>query len=197
MNKQQELFDKARGSIMPRLADTIQNDFEFMLLDNYIDKTVLANIPNDLEEIYLREVKKIRKQLQYAKEIKEEIKKFIEEEIDMKAVYRMKIDCGRQGELEGVFIADKEDVKILIESKIEVYFGEVLGKHSEVFGIIEESELEMVTDNEEVIKVMQDNFLSSGLDPFAYPATQAYLSELGLEDSEMEVQEVVDLIKEK
>jgi hypothetical protein len=51
---------------------------------------------------------------------------------NMKAIYRMDIDCGRNGNLTGVFIADKDHVKILLEKKIEIYFGEVLGKHSEI-----------------------------------------------------------------
>ena len=39
----------------------------------------------------------------------------------------MDFDCGRMGNLEGVFIADTEDVEYLVNNKISVYFGEVLG----------------------------------------------------------------------
>lgn len=48
----------------------------------------------------------------------------------MKAIYKMDCDCGRMGSLQGVFIAEKEHVTVLLKKKIEVYFGEVLGKHS-------------------------------------------------------------------
>lgn len=45
----------------------------------------------------------------------------------MKALFKMDFDCGRMGNLEGVFIADTEDVEYLVNNKISVYFGEVLG----------------------------------------------------------------------
>lgn len=59
----------------------------------------------------------------------------------MKALFKMIFDCGRMGNLEGVFIADTEDVEYLLNNEISVYFGEVLGKHSEISGIIDRSEL--------------------------------------------------------
>ena len=52
----------------------------------------------------------------------------------MKALFKMDFDCGRMGNLEGVFITDTEDVEYLVNNKISVYFGEVLGKHSEISG---------------------------------------------------------------
>lgn len=54
-----------------------------------------------------------------------------------KAIFKMNLDAGRQGSLEGIFSAEKEHVKILVEQEIEVYFGEVLGKHSEIHGTVE------------------------------------------------------------
>lgn len=54
----------------------------------------------------------------------------------MKALFKMDFDCGRMGNLEGVFIADTEDVEYLVNNKISVYFGEVLGKHSEISGCV-------------------------------------------------------------
>ena len=48
----------------------------------------------------------------------------------MKALFKMDFDCGRMGNLEGVFIADTEDVEYLVNNKISVYFGEVLGKNT-------------------------------------------------------------------
>ncbi|MEI7486825.1 MAG: hypothetical protein WCJ72_05355 [Chryseobacterium sp.] len=84
------------------------------------------------------------------------------------AVYKMHIDCGRSGELEGVFVAKKSHIKILIDSEMEVYFGEVLGKHSEVYGKIEKKEIKMVSDNEDVVKVIRTHELESGYNPFEY-----------------------------
>ena len=84
------------------------------------------------------------------------------------AVYKLKFDCGRQGELEGLFVAPRSHVKKLIESGINVYFGEVLGKHSEVCGPVEASEIIFVSDNPEVIKVIEEFDLQNGYNPFDY-----------------------------
>jgi len=49
----------------------------------------------------------------------------------MKAIYEFYWDLGRMGEVSGMFIADKDDIKKIIGT--EIYFGEILGKHS-VYG---------------------------------------------------------------
>ncbi len=87
-----------------------------------------------------------------------------------KAVYKLNIDFKRMGNLTGLFIAEKAHVKKLIEDKIEVYFGEVLGKHSEVFGSLEEKDIIFVSDNLEVIKVIEEFDLENGHNPFNYGA---------------------------
>lgn len=80
----------------------------------------------------------------------------------------MDFDCGRMGNLEGVFIADTEDVEYLVNSKICVYFGEVLGKHSEISGCVAESEIKQITTDENVIKIVEEYGLNSGYNPFEY-----------------------------
>ena len=52
----------------------------------------------------------------------------------MKYLYKFYWDCGRMGELEGLFIAEDDVLKNSIGKN--VYFGEVLGKHSEIYGVI-------------------------------------------------------------
>lgn len=84
----------------------------------------------------------------------------------MKAIYRFKCDCGRMGKLEGIFIADSTDVKNLIGSSVN--FGEVLGKHSEVCGEIEEHEIELVTDDEKCVEMFEFFNLATGYNPFDY-----------------------------
>ena len=71
-------------------------------------------------------------------------------------------DCGRQGEVEGLFKATKEEVENAIGK--DFYFGEILGKHSEVYGTIEEGEIELVSDNP--IEVMSAT--ESGYNPLEY-----------------------------
>lgn len=71
-------------------------------------------------------------------------------------------DCGRQGEVEGLFKATREEIENAIGK--EVYFGEILGKHSEVYGTLEEDDIELVSDNP--IEVM--NATESGYNPLEY-----------------------------
>ncbi len=85
-----------------------------------------------------------------------------------RAIYKLEWDFGRMGDLSGVFVANKADVKRLITNKTEIYFGEVLGKHSEVYGCIEKKHLKLVTDNEEFIELFIKYDLSNGYNPFDY-----------------------------
>ena len=71
-------------------------------------------------------------------------------------------DCGRQGSVEGVFKATREEIKKAIGQN--VYFGEILGKHSEVYGVLEEGDLELLSDNP--VEVM--NAIESGYNPLDY-----------------------------
>lgn len=86
----------------------------------------------------------------------------------MKALYKLNFDCGRQGNLEGVFIADIEDVNFLVANKVSVYFGEVLGKHSEIYGTIEKDEIKLLTIEPNVVDIVEKYNLSTGYNPFEY-----------------------------
>lgn len=113
----------------------------------------------------------------------------------MKALFKMNFDCGRMGSLEGVFIADTEDVEYLVNNKISVYFGEVLGKHSEISGPVDESEIKQITDDENVIKVVEECDLENGYNPFGYNV--CYFETEGIPDngigwSDCTVQEYID-----
>lgn len=72
----------------------------------------------------------------------------------MKKLYRFNWDCGRQGEVEGMFIAEEKEVQNIIGK--EVYFGEILGKHSEVYGTIEKDEIQEIQVSETTIKEMEE-----------------------------------------
>jgi len=86
----------------------------------------------------------------------------------MKALYKFHFDCGRNGELNGLFIADDGDVNELMKNGTVVYFGEVLGKHSEIMGPIEKDDLTFVTHDEKVIAVIEHFKLEIGFNPFDY-----------------------------
>lgn len=68
----------------------------------------------------------------------------------MKKLYKFHWDCGRMGDLDGIFVADEAEINRLIGK--EIYFGEVLGKHSEVFGTLEKNELEILSDDQSMIE---------------------------------------------
>lgn len=70
-------------------------------------------------------------------------------------------DC-RNGCVEGIFKATKEEVDAAIGK--EVCFGEILGKHSEVYGIIEDGEIEIITDDPLIVK----HATESGYNPLDY-----------------------------
>jgi hypothetical protein len=87
----------------------------------------------------------------------------------MKNLYKFEWDCGRMGTLFGLFIATQEEVDSVIGQNI--YFGEVLGKHSEVEGTIEKDEIEMISDDFKLVKKLQKLFGSStlcGYNPVEY-----------------------------
>jgi hypothetical protein len=90
--------------------------------------------------------------------------------IIMKGIYRLNFDCGRQGHLSGIFVADSKHVELLISSQTQVYFGEVLGKHSEVCGPVQENEISLVTDDQQAVTVFEKFKLQTGFNPFDYDA---------------------------
>lgn len=61
----------------------------------------------------------------------------------MKGIYSFYWDYN-YGEIESVFCADKEEVENLIGKKVN--FGAALGKHSEVYGEVEEEDIELIVD---------------------------------------------------
>ena len=68
----------------------------------------------------------------------------------MKKLYKVHWDCGRMGDVRATFVATEEEVKSAIGK--QVYFGEILGKHSEIFGPLEESELKVINDDQDFIE---------------------------------------------
>jgi hypothetical protein len=83
-----------------------------------------------------------------------------------KAIYRMYLDFGRSGFLEGTFSAEKEDASSLTGKGI--YFGEVLGKHSDVYRTVEDGDITLITDDPEAVEIFERFNLGSGYNPFDY-----------------------------
>lgn len=85
-----------------------------------------------------------------------------------KFLWRFYWDCGRQGSIESVFAATQKQIDSALGKPL--YFGEVLGKHSEIYGTFGaeditklELEPELV---EKVCKILGDVW--SGLCPLWY-----------------------------
>lgn len=83
-----------------------------------------------------------------------------------KKLYKFYWDCGRMGEVDGLFVADSDDIEKALGK--QVYFGEILGKHSEVYGDLEECDCKVITDDPQVIKIFEDYKISSGFNPLNY-----------------------------
>lgn len=83
-------------------------------------------------------------------------------------LWRFYWDYGRNGEVEGLFVATDEEINKALG--MDVYFGEILGKHSEVYGKLEGDDLEKIDlDSETVEKVSKligDTW--SGYNPLSY-----------------------------
>lgn len=86
----------------------------------------------------------------------------------MEKLYEFYWDYGRMGVVEGVFIAEEQQVKDAIGQ--ELWFGEILGKHSEVYGILREKDItEKEISNEalqEIKKIFGNDI--SGYNPLDY-----------------------------
>jgi len=81
-------------------------------------------------------------------------------------LYKFYWDCKRMGKLEGIFTAEEENIKKAIGR--EICFGEVLGKHSEIFGTLEEGEIIEITDDQDFIKKFKELKLDTGYNPLDY-----------------------------
>ena len=88
-----------------------------------------------------------------------------------KVIARFDWDCGRMGVVEGLFVTTLEDIEKITGKN--VYFGEILGKHSEIDGDIGGlgEDINIVTDDQEFIAKFESIMGSStvsGYNPFDY-----------------------------
>ena len=112
----------------------------------------------------------------------------------MKGIYKFELYYSRST-ASGIFVATNKQVEKLIESKVEVYFGEILGKHSEVFTNIDPGMINLVTEKEEVVKLFEEHDLSIGHNPFNYTVSSIELED-GRYLEDVNVRELVDLLLE-
>jgi len=85
-----------------------------------------------------------------------------------KGIYRLCFSAGRSGHLHGIFIATKTAVDDLVKSENVIHFGEVLGKHSEVYGPIDKGEITLVTNDKTAVDAFSKFKMETGYNPFNY-----------------------------
>jgi len=85
----------------------------------------------------------------------------------MKGIYRFEHNCGRMGKLSGIFTAESEDVEKI--NGQTVIFGDVLGKHSEIYTDIDTDEnLKLISDTPADVEMFERLELATGHDPFYF-----------------------------
>ena len=91
----------------------------------------------------------------------------------MRKLYSFFWDCCRMGDVEGLFIAEESEVDAAIGS--QVYFGEILGKHSDISGTLSSVDLKVISDDQDKIDWLLDIIgpTVSGYNPLEYLADEA------------------------
>lgn len=87
-------------------------------------------------------------------------------------LYRFNFDCGRQGSLNGMFAVDARGralLDALIASRRELYFGEVLGKHSEIVGPLDPGDITRVDATPEEVSIICRILTNTHIDPNGRP----------------------------
>ena len=93
-----------------------------------------------------------------------------------KGLYAYSLDCGRSGTLVGLFVANRDEVERARVS--DIYFGEVLGKHSEVSQEPNEGEYTLISEELAVVHRFEENHGSFlGVNPVSSLQYPAYTEE--------------------
>lgn len=84
----------------------------------------------------------------------------------MRGIYRYYLDCGRMGYLEGLFVAELSAVEALVGKTC--YYGEALGKHSEIDDDEPRANTTLVSAQEQHLATFDELGLSVGFNPLDY-----------------------------
>jgi hypothetical protein len=84
----------------------------------------------------------------------------------IEGIYRFYWDCGRIGDVSSIFLSNDDSIAWLIGR--ECYFGEILGKHSNIHGTINEDDIELVTEDPVAVDIFRKYGMANGYDPFDY-----------------------------
>jgi hypothetical protein len=88
----------------------------------------------------------------------------------MKAIYKFYVDCYRQGELSGIFVAEESAVAELLANEETMYLSDVLGKHSQITVTFkkddEEPKIFLVTNDPMAVELFEKYNMAVGYNPF-------------------------------
>lgn len=100
----------------------------------------------------------------YIQKYKDENK---EDENSLLNAYTMFLDCGRMGEVYGLFLATEEDIENASGKPVE--FGEILGKHSNVYvNDFDKIDIDFISNDPHIIKIIKEHGLETGYNPLNY-----------------------------
>lgn len=90
---------------------------------------------------------------------------------ERKYIWKMHIDCGRQGNLESTFIATSSDVNSLVGKSC--VFSEPFGKYSEVSDTFDADHFTRIKCSDDVVAIVESlGILPTGLYPFDYVTSE-------------------------
>ena len=84
----------------------------------------------------------------------------------MKKLFRFHWDCGRQGDLHGLFVAYESDVQGALGRYVN--FGEALGRGSDITGVLEQKDLVAITDDQTFIAWFEYYKCETGYNPLDF-----------------------------
>lgn len=88
--------------------------------------------------------------------------------MNKRAIYKLKIETWKEEPIQGLFIADKKDIKNLIENKKPLCFYNSEKSSGKVFCILEKKNIKLVSDDEDFIDKFEKNDMTIGFNPLNY-----------------------------
>ena len=113
----------------------------------------------------------------------------------MRAVYKFRLEHNRTDCIYGVFVAEEKHIKKLIESKIQVYFGEV-NHNTYVSSALDTDNIQFITNDDFVVSIFDKYDLSSGYNPLHYESCNFDYESLGLYCDENFIETILDKLIE-
>ena len=86
--------------------------------------------------------------------------------VEPKKLWKFQWDVPRMGTVDSTFVATQSEIDGAMGSR--VYFGEILGKHSEIYGTLDAEDLEVLSEDQDEIAIFERTVGSTGHCPLDY-----------------------------